>query len=230
MGRLLPALAGLSLLAAGAVNAQEEEPFKVDRRSFDDVYPVIALAPIDATPYLQMSDEVAAIIEEELIDRLERQKYTVIPSARLAAIRAKMTEQVGGLIDPATGETDPAREQAVRDHAFRELWFTEDFDALAIAQVSILQVPIENDRAEWDGVEQRIEREGRSRNYTANVSVTSLTLGIYDAANKPVYVWYGGLEPLMYRDREQLVPLDPSQLFQDEDKIREAVEIATDPF
>jgi hypothetical protein len=34
----------------------------------------------------------------------------------------------------------------------------------------------------------------------------------------------------MYRDGDQLVPLETNRLFQDEDKIREAAEIAVDPF
>jgi hypothetical protein len=177
-----------------------------------------------------MPDSAAAILEEAITERLEREKFTVIPSSRLAAIRATMAEQVGGLEDPATGEIDPARLQAVRDHAFRELWFQEEFDALGIVSVSIFQMPIESDRVEWDGVEQRIEREGRSRDYTANVSVSSVTFTIYDSANKPIYIAYGGLEPLMYRDGEQLIPLEADRLFQDEDKIREAAEIAVDPF
>jgi hypothetical protein len=231
MSRSIFALVGAALLAAGLADAaDEEEPFKVDRRSFKDTYPVIALAPVDAVSYLEMPDSAAAILEEAITERLEREKFTVIPSSRLAAIRATMAEQVGGLEDPATGEIDPARLQAVRDHASRELWFREEFDALGIVSVSIFQMPIESDRVEWDGVEQRIEREGRSRDYTANVSVSSVTFTIYDSANKPIYIAYGGLEPLMYRDGEQLIPLEADRLFQDEDKIREAAEIAVDPF
>lgn len=231
MSRSIFVLAGAALLAAGLADAaDEEEPFKVDRRSFRDTYPVIALAPVDAVPNLEMPDSVAAILEEEITERLEREKFTVIPSSRLAAIRSTMGGQIGGLEDPATGEIDPARMQAVRDHAFRELWFQEEFDALGIISVSIFQMPIESDRVEWDGVEQRIQREGRSRNYTANVSVSSVMFTIYDSTNKPIYIAYGGLEPLMYRDGELLVPLETDRLFQDEDKIREAAEIAVDPF
>lgn len=231
MSNSLLTLAGTALLVAGLADAaDEEEPFKVDRRSFKDTYPVIALAPVDAAAYLEMPDSVAAILEEEITERLEREKFTVIPSSRLAAIRATMAEQVGGLEDPVTGGIDPVRQQVVRDHAFRELWFRENFDALGVISVATFQMPIESDRVEWDGVEQRIEREGRSRNYTANVSVSSVMLTIYDSTNNPIYVAYGGLEPLMYRDGDQLVPLEPNRLFQDEDKIREAAEIAVDPF
>ena len=231
MSRTLQAAAVATLLVSGFAQAQDpNDAFTVDRRSFKDNYPVIALAPIDAVPYLQMPDSVAEMIEAELTERLEKEKFTVIPSSRLAAIRARMEEQVGGITDPATGEIDADKQAAVREHAFRELWFQEEFDALAIARVSIYQVPIESDNVEWDGVKQRIERKGRSRDYRANISVSSITFGMYDATNKPIYTWYGGLEPLMYRDGEQLIPLEPAQFFLDEDKVLEAAEIAVDPF
>jgi hypothetical protein len=234
MARSLFTLAGTVLLVAALANvaraADEVEPFKVDQRSFKKNYPIIALAPVDAAAYLEMPDSVAAILEEEITERLEKEKFTVIPSSRLATIRATMTDQVGGLEHPATGQIDPARLQAVRDHAFRELWFQEKFDALGVISVATFQMPIRSDRVEWDGVEQRIEREGRSRDYTANISVSSVMFTLYDSTNTPIYVAYGGLEPLMYRDGDQLMPLDKNQLFQDEDKIREAAEIAVDPF
>lgn len=231
MSRLLFGLACIVALFAGLADAADTDAaFQVDRRSFKDTYRTIALAPVDFDPYLEMPASVAAIIEEEITERLEKEKFTVIPSSTLAAIRATMETQVGGLENPETGEIDPGRQQAVREHAFRELWFRENFDALGIIRVSILRVPMASDEAEWDGVKQKLEHKGRSRQYTGNVAVSSVTLGLFDSTNKPIYTWYGGLEPLMYREDDQLLPLGKDRLFQDEDKIREAAEIAVDPF
>ena len=45
-----------------------------------------------------------------------------------------------------------------------------------------------------------------------------------------LYLFYGGLEPLMYRDGEQFHALTTDKSFLDEKKIRRAAEIAVDPF
>ena len=140
-----------------------------------------------------------------------------------------MTQQVGGVEDPETGQIDAAKLRAVRDHAFREMWFRQEFDALATIRISITTVSMENDRIEWDGVKQKLEHSGRGRNYTANVAVSSVSFAVYDAANRPIYLYYGGLEPLMRREDDQVVPIPAGQFFQDEKRIRKAAQVAVDP-
>ena len=224
-------LLALGLLAGDVAYAQsKKDAFLVDRRSFKKTYPVIALAPVDADPYLQMPPHVAAIIEEEITARLQKEKFTVIPSSVLGNIRSIMEERVGGTTDAESGALILPRARAVREHAFRELWFREQFDALAIVRVAVTTVPMESDRVEWDGAKRRLETEGRRKKYSANVAVTSVTLALYDESNTPIYTWHGGLEPIMYRQEEQLQPLPVEKLFQNEDWIREAAESTVDPF
>ena len=55
-------------------------------------------------------------------------------------------------------------------------------------------------------------------------------MAIYDSVYKPLYLHFGGLEPLMYREGEQLEVLTADKFFRDEKKIREAAETAVDPF
>ena len=221
----------LTLLLAGPATALEKkEAFLVDKRDFKKQYKVIALAPVDAEPYLKMPDSASIILEEEVTARLQKRGYTVIPSSVLAGIRKTMEEQVGGFKDPDTGRDDLARMQTVRTHAFREMWFQHKFDALANIRVSINQVPMESDRVEWDGAKQKIEYEGRGKKYAATIAVSSVSVAIYDSTNKPLYIFYGGLEPLMYRSGEQLEVLPADKFFLDEEKIRDAAEMAVDPF
>lgn len=209
--------------------ADDDAAFLVEKKQFEKQVRTIALTPVDADGYFDMPDAVAVLLEQEVTKRLEKEGYTVIPSSVLAGIRSTMEQQVGGITDAATGEMDLARAQAVRTHAFRELWFQREFDALGNIRVSISRMPVENDRVEWNGTKQEIPHEGRSPKYTAKVYVSSVALGFYDATFKPLYLNYGGLEPLMYRGGEQLEALPNDQLFKDQKKIREAVEIALDP-
>jgi hypothetical protein len=224
------ALAGLVVAALFArIAAAEEEPFKVNKRDFEKTFKVIALAPPEADPYLPLSDAVKAMLEEEVTRRLQKSGFTVMPSSVLAGIRAEMTAQVGGAVDAKTGQPDPARQAAVREHAFRELWFRHRIDAIATIRIRIFSVPMENDRVEWDGTNQKLASEGKSVQYKANVSVSSVVVGIYDSKDAPLYVSYGGLEPLLRREGGQLQPLPAERLLLDEEKIRKAAQIAVKP-
>lgn len=230
MNKLLALVASCFLVMAGqAVAAKKDDAYLVNKRDFKKTYKTIALAPVDADAYLEMPESVAAMLEEEVTARLQKRGYTVIPSSVLTGIRKTMEQQVGGIKDPETGRVNQAKERAVREHAFRELWFQQTFDALATISVSITRVPMENDRVEWDGVKQKLVYEGRGKKYAANVSVSSVSVSIYDSASKPVYLYYGGLEPLMYRVEEQLQPLTADKFFLDEKRIRKAAQVAVDP-
>lgn len=230
MRRLLAAFLFVAVIAAGPAHAaSKDEAFLINKRDFKKQYKVVALAPVDAEPYLEMPDSVAAMLEQEITARLQKEGFTVLPSTVLGSIRKSMEEQVGGVEDAETGNTNPAKARAVRDHAFRELWFREQFDALVTIKVGIYQVPAENDRVEWDGAKQKLAYEGRSKKYQATVSVSSVSVSFYDKTNKPIYLYYGGLEPLMYRADEQLQPMTADKFFLDEKRIRKAAQIAVDP-
>lgn len=219
---LIAVLAAVALLVPTAAAAEEEEPFKINKRDFEKTYKVIALAPPESDSYLQMSDGVKAMLEEEVTKRLQKSGYTVMPSSVLAGIRAEMTTQVGGA-------TDTARQAAVREHAFRELWFRHPINAIAITRVRAFNVPMENDKVEWDGVSQSVAHSGKSVQYKANVNVSSVVVGIYDAKDTPLFMNYGGLEPMMRREGDQLQPLPAEQLLRDEEKIRKAAQTAVKP-
>jgi hypothetical protein len=222
---------GLALLFAGnLMAADKDDAFLIDKKQFKKQYRTIALTPVDADGYFDMPDRVAAIIEQEVTARLEKRGYKVIPSTVLAGIQKTMEEQVGGFKKPGSEEDDIAKVQAVRTHSFRELWFQEEFDAMANIRLSIFHVAMESDSVEWDGTEQKIQYEGRSKKYSAKIYVSSVSLAIYDPTFKQLFMNYGGLEPLMHRGGEQLEVLTNEHLFKDEKKIREAVKIALDPF
>jgi len=216
------------LMSVAAIAADTEDPFRINKRDFEKTYKVIALAPPEAEAYLQFRDEVKAMLEQEVTARLKKRGYTVMPSSVLSAIRDEMTAQVGGLTDPKSGQTDAAKQAAVRDHSFRELWFRHKIDAVAIVRVRIFSVPMESDKVAWDGVSQTVEHTGGREEYKANISVSSVAVAIYDSKDAPLYVSYGGIEPLLRREGGQLQPLPVEQLLRDEKKIRKAAQTAVE--
>jgi hypothetical protein len=121
-------IAVLALIAIPSIAADGDSPFMIDKREFKKQYKTIALAPVDAVATLKMPDSVARMIEEEVTRHLQKRGYTVLPSTVLGGIRATMAAQIGGVDDPATGQVDPTKYNAVKTHAFRELWFQHEFD------------------------------------------------------------------------------------------------------
>jgi hypothetical protein len=219
----------LALVVTPSIAADGDSPFMLDKREFKKQYKTIALAPVDAVATLKMPDSVARMIEEEVTRHLQKRGYTVLPSTVLGGIRAAMEAQIGGVDDPATGQVDPAKYNAVQTHAFRELWFQHQFDAIATIGIDVLKTHFEKDRAEWDGVKQKIENKGRNRGYAGDIVVTSVSIAVFDRTNKLKYQNYGGLEVLQTRVDAQLVPIPAESFFSDEKRIRKAAQIAMDP-
>ena len=174
----------------------------------------------------KMPDSVAAMIEAEITTHLQKRGYTVIPSSVLADIRKEMEKQVGGISDPKSGQTDLAKSQAVRSHSFRELWFRHKPDAVAVMRLSMSNANFAKGRAEWDGVKQKVESEGRDKGYGGGIAASSVSFAVYDKADRAKYVYYGGLELLQRRVDASLEPIPAEKYFADEKRIRKAAKIA----
>jgi len=230
MKALLTICTALLLAIASPIGAADKDsPFYVNKREFKKQFNTIALSPVDADAQLQMPDGVGEMIEAEVTKHLQKRGYNVIPSSVLGGIRKAMEEQVGGFENAETGRIDIEKMQAVRTHSIRELWFRHELDAIATVRVSASQVPLENDSVKWDGARQTIEREGKRLKYQGQIVASSVSFAVYDQSDRVMYLNYGGLEALMMRDHEQLVPLPSDRYFKDEKRIRKAAQIAMSP-
>ncbi len=220
--RLLLIILGVVLCVTPLFAADKESPFLMEKRDFKKQFKTIALSPVDAAAALQMPDSVAAIIEGEVAEHFRKRGYTVVPSSVLAGIREKMATEVGGT-------EDALKAQAVREHSLRELWFRQRPDAVATIGVTMSRAQFAKDRAEWDGVKQRIEHNGRDKGYSGDIVVSSVAVAVYDMADRVKYINYGGIEVLQMREEAQLLPRPPESYFTDEKRVRKAAQIAMDP-
>lgn len=224
-------LAALLLLLAFSVDAaKKSDAFTVSKRDFKKNFTTIALSPVDAELHFDMPDSVARIIEEEVTSHLQKRGYTVIPSSVLGGIRKKMEAQVGGVKNAETGELDAAKLRAVRSHALRELWLQQQFDGVATVRISATSAQFAKGRAEWDGVKQKLESEGRDKGYGGSIAASSISVAVYDESMRSQYIYYGGLELLQMRVDAALLPIPKEQYFSDEKRLRKAVRIAVSPF
>jgi len=89
-------------------------------------------------------------------------------------------------------------------------------------------VPFKNDRAEWDGVKQKVEHKGGGQ-FAGSIFVSSVAFAVFDDTDALLYSNSGGLEVLMRRERDQIVPIPAENYFQDEKLIRKAAQIALAP-
>lgn len=226
---LLAVTAGFLCTLTPLYAADTDDAYLVDKKSFKHQYKTIALSPVDFDPALHMPDRVGKLLEEEITRHLKKRGYKVLPSTVLGDIRNTMATQVGGYENQATGGIDVEKFRAVRRHSMRELWFRHDLDAIATIRVMASKVPMDSDQVEWHGTKQKIKTSGGRRKYSAEVFVSSVTFAVYDQTDKLLFIYDGGLESLMHREGDQLLPMSADQYFSDEKRIKNAAKIAVSP-
>ena len=226
--RVPAGITAICVLLAFPAAAADDSPFRMDKKVFKQQVKMVALSPIDAAPVVQMPDSAEAIIQEEITKRLEKRGYEVIPASVLRNIRATMEQQVGGVQNASTGQIDMARTRAVREHSYRELMFRYPVDAIVAIRIQVVKAEYENDRARWDGTRQRVQNKGSGK-FKGTIAASSVSISIFDRREKLLFTNRGGLEVLLERNRQQLIPLPPETYFKDEKRIREAAKEAVKP-
>lgn len=220
----------LSLSIAGPVFAADDSPFRVSKKEFRDRVGSVALTPLYAPEMFQVSESVRELIEAEVSKRFSRTRLEVLPFETYGQLRATLARQIGGIRD-ATGAVDLERRAAVWDHTKREMRRQHPVDGFAELSIVLTRAVFDDDRAEWDGVKQRVEHSGDGfalfggRNYQGSIAAASLQLAIFDRSDAPLYVNRGGIEVLQVREGSSLVLRDASSFFQDEKRLKKAVQL-----
>ncbi len=169
--------------------------------------------------------QLAAIVSHEISHFLQRHTYReMLSKGRQGLFGKGLGILASAALARETGTFDPNVGNFAGD-----LWFKNDCDAIAVIRVAVIQAPIENDKVEWDGASEEIKKKGGGLKYTASVAASSISVSIFDVAERPLFVNYGGLEVLVMRVRKEFQPLDASEYFQDEKRIKKAVQTAMKP-
>ena len=216
-------LMALSILLP-ALSMARSSPFSIKKRHFKRQIKSIAVAPIDVTSEFDIPEKTILLIEEEIAKRIEEEGYDVIPASEYRAIRAEMTEQVGGVRN-SRDQIDLARQEAIKDHSYREMVYRYRMDATAIIQIEEVSAFYKNDMADWDGVRQKVKWRGHG-NYEGRIPATSIRVTIFDLNNRSLYTKRGGLEIMMRRVNTSFLPLSTDRFFKDKERIRQAADVA----
>ncbi len=214
-----------AMLAAGSLQAADDSPYLIEKKVFKKSIRKIALTPLDTPALFALTDEQVAMIEAEMVERLEKKKFDIVPIDTYRQLRDTMIAQIGGL-EGANGALDNERVLAVWDHARREMFFRHDVDAIATISMRPVSAPFEKDRAEWDGIKQKIQSKGRG-SFSGNIAAASLQLHFTNRDGELAYLARGGVSVLQRREGAKLVEAMDG-VFSDDKRLNKAVRLVVD--
>jgi len=224
-------VAVFGLLGAPAASAASDSPYLIAKKEFKNRIKSIALSPVIAHETLNLSSSMQSLVEAEASARMNKTKLEVLGIEPYAQLRATMIEQIGGL-RTADGVVDPRREASVLDHTKREMRHRHQVDAFAQLSIRVVRAAYADDRAEWDGIKQKVAKSGDGfalfggPNYQGTIGAASFQLAIYDRSDQLLYLNRGGIEVLQERQGDSLVLIDESTYLQDEKRLKKAVQLA----
>jgi len=209
--------------------AANDSPFLMPKKEFRKSIKSVAAVPLAHPRMLAIPAQRVAYIEEQVQQALQKTGLAAVPMQAYRSLRAHMSEQIGGL-NNADGEFDAQRQRLVWDHARREMLMRHDMDAFAHVSLVSVSAVFQDDRAEWDGIKQKVKKSGDGfslfggKNYQGSIAALSLQLAIYSRAEQLLFVQRAGIEVLQERQAASLVPLPANELLQDDKRIRKAVQ------
>ena len=219
---------------APAMYAADDSPYRISKKEFRQQVNSVSLSPLHVPPIIELSEDMRRLLEAEAVKRLSKTKLEFLPIEPYAQLRATFAVQIGGLYN-ASGELDARRQAVVFDHAKREMRMRHQVDAFAEISVRMVHASFLKDRAEWDGIKQKVQASGDGfalfggNNYQGSIAAASFQLAIYDRSDNLLFVNRGGIEVLQERVGTQLKLLDMSTILNDEKRMAKAVRLAFDP-
>lgn len=222
-------------VASGCATTQPPyNPFKIPEAEFRDKIHTIALSPVILPDGLEEPDNVKEKFESLINAKLRGMGFTVVPSKEYSAVWKQMTEQLGGYFDPVTGKRDETKYKAVRTHSLREMNTKFKADAILHSIVRVVQARFSSNTARWDGVTENIQASGGTWKALLvgpqHGTIGALSLGVFieDPNEVPMYSDAGGLQAVAKLSGTTFIPIPQAELFKDEVRNANAVNIALD--
>jgi len=213
------------MTGACAVRASSSyDLFLVPSGEFRDSVKRVVIAPVVLQTDVAVPEAVLQRIDSLIAGELTASGFEVVPSLVYEEIWMRLNEEAGGFFDPYTGERDDERFEAAVSQLKLELQQGFDPDALVYPEIWPVEVPVSYGVASWDGVKQS------SFNVNDVTLALSLVIVIEDMGGKELYVNGGGLEVAEMWSRALGVVRRPtSNMFRDEERLINAVQIALQP-
>lgn len=226
----------LALIGAGCATTPPYNPFKVSQEQIYAKTKTVAMTPISVPEGIPDPQSVKAKFESLLEAKLEEAGFLIVPSNEFAQIWKRMTEQVGGYFDPISGKRDESKFKTVLEYTCREVSTKFKADALLHSYIRVFKVNWSRPVARWHGTSESIMPTGQQVleifagvNRRGTVPALSLTVSLQDTNEVNLYLNSGGIQLLSKLSGDNFVSVPPHELFIDEERNRNAVNIALDP-
>jgi hypothetical protein len=202
---LTSAVWALITLPAAAANVT----FAVPRAQLITTIKTVGVMPVEMDEAVPNPDEVAARLEQDITQRLQRAGFTVVPASEMRAIRARGLTTLGGVYDPMTGLPNREKVDAVREFSRQEYRVQHPVDGILRLGIVRRSAEFNVGWSEWDGVRERVTSvsglaDVMAQGMVAGVhragTVPALSLGVnlVDARGETLYTGVGGLLVLGY--------------------------------
>jgi hypothetical protein len=212
-------------------------PFVVPRDRVIGSVHTVALVPMVAPEDLEGADPRRGDFEALLTRELRTAGYSVIPSEEAGAIWRRVTDSIGGLFDPASGQRDSTRFARARELTMRELHDRFQADAWLHPQIVVAPAKFNSGTAEWDGTTQSYQSFGKKFlaalfgvETSGRAPALSVMVILEDLDGRSLYVNQGGLQLFEVPSGHDFVRVPVRELFADSTRNATAVHLALGPW
>lgn len=224
----------LMLMLAGCETTPPYDPFVKSEADIKSYISVVAMRPILLADFSR-KEEIATRYEALITEQLESAGFVVIPSSEFSALWDPMVEQLGGLYDPVTGESDTEKIKAVQEHTTSELIAKFSINGFVAPRIDVTKASWYGNTATWDGVkDETTGKEGfwaalAASNYQGSIPALSLIVPIYDVNDELVYVGRGGVQLFAHFKGGRFIDVPESMWFAEPERDVTATTIAMTP-
>jgi len=224
----------ITVVATGYAASSKDAFIHVDKKTLKKEYSYLAIAPLESAASLHMPESVRDMIEAEVVKRLKKEGFNILPPKAMREIREHMRELVG--LTELPDENDAKKLAAIHDHSHRELLLRHKVDGVVSLRARVVGAPFMKDKTKWDNTSQKIKHKGdglmkfiTGKGYGGTIAASSLKVSIWDRRDRLLYSWSGGIEVLMQRNGKALEKIPATQFWQDEKRIKNSVKLALSP-
>lgn len=217
----------------GCAASTRYDPYQVERAHVREQVRTIAIAP-HPVPYELMDADVAREIFEPIaIRRLEAAGFEVVPSSVWSEIWRTAAEDVGGVFDPRTLETNDEKLELVLDTTLHRLQTDYGVDARLFFEVGVVELQRQSVSPVFCGKGTRLAF-GRATSPQPVGRVTSirascLHASLIDMEDRLLYSIRHGIEVFEIHARQTRYSMPRQERLTDMNAIEEAASAVLDP-
>lgn len=223
----------VGLVGLVACQSTPYSPYKADKKHIVSQVKKVGILPAVITVNVPEEASRQQYIEQQLVTEFTQNGFDVVPVSAWLEIYQPLKEAAGQLFDPQTGNRDKAKFDKLMADARAEYLKTYQVDAFVTSAVIPVKAAWDRNSAYWDGAEEAATgKDGFWASFGApqahgTTSALSLALTIRDSAQQQLFLEYGGIQLLSRVTHGGFVDVSPEELLQDNDKLDNAVTLAT---